>query len=519
MEDFSETVRETAKASFSLTLSNIISNVFLAVATIIIGALLGASNYGLYSLAIATPAFLTSIVDFGLAFSLLNFCSKLSSEKRKEDSLNYLFIAGLITLTVALIATFLSVFFSSYIASKVISRPEASSLVALASISILFGAVVNLLTYFFVGIGESRRAALGQATLGVTKGILQVLLVALGLSTLGAILGHVFGTMLAVVVSVLLMLKLNFKVNLKLNLSKLKEMLSYGLPIYISTFVISFISQYQASLIGELSTNFSAGNYKMALNFSVLVSMVAAPIAIALVPAFSKVNSEKHKEAYETLTKYTSLVILPVSIAVIMFSKEGIELLLGEGYSQAAFFLSLMTSLYLLAPLGGVTIYSFLNGIGETKMSLVLNVLNAVLFVLLARMCTISYGIAGMIAASLFASLASLVAAIVYLKVKHNVMFNALWALKAYLASSISVVVTFLLLQFANPSNNLIRLTVGGGILFASFLTFMPLLGVLNAKDIELFKKLIDGRRIFLVLIPVLKYEERLTKIVGENKS
>jgi len=245
--------------------------------------------------------------------------------------------------------------------------------------------------------------------------------------------------------------------------------------------------------------------------------MVATPITITLIPAFSKVSSEKYKEAYETLTKYTSLVILPVSMAVIIFSKEGIELLLGEGYSQAAFFLSLMTSLYLLAPLGSVTIYSFLNGIGETKTNLMLNILNAVLFVLLARVCMISYGIAGMIVASLLASLTSLVTAIVYLKVKYDVMFNALWALKAYLASSISVVVTFLMLWFANPSNNLIRLSAGGSILFASFLTFMPLLGVINSKDIELFKKLISNRRIFLVLMPILKYEERLTKIKGEK--
>lgn len=513
MEDFSETVRETAKSSFYLMLSNIISNIFLSIATITIGALLGASNYGLYSLAIATPAFLTSVVDLGLAFSLLNFCSKLNLDKKREESLNYLFNVGFVTLIVSLIVTFLSVFFSSYVASKVISRPEASNLVALASISILFGAVVNLLTYFFVGVGESRRALVGQTTLGVVKGVMQVLLVALGFSVLGAILGHVIGTISAAMISIILVLKLNFKVNPKLNLSKLKEMLSYGFPVYISTFVTSFVSQYQASLIGELSTNFSAGNYKMALNFSVLISMIATPIAIALVPAFSKINAEKYKEAYEDLTKYTSLIILPVSVAVIMFSKEGVELLLGEGYAQAAFFLSLMALLYLLAPLGGITVYSFLNGIGETKITLVINILNAVLFILFARTCMVVYGIAGMIIASLFASLVSLVVAIVYLKVKYNVVFNALWAMKAYSVSLASVVIASSILWFLNPSSNLVRLVVGGSTLFTSFLTFMPLLGVLNSRDIELFKKLVSGRRVFLVLMPILKYEERLTKI------
>lgn len=519
MEDFSEAVQETAKASFSLTLSNLISNIFLAVATVIIGALLGASNYGLYSLAIATPAFLTSVVDFGLAFSLLNFCSKLSTKDGKEDSFNYLFNAGFVTLVVALAVTSVSVFFSSYIASKVISRPEASNLVALASVSISFGAIVNLLTYFFVGIGEARRAAVSQVTLGVTKGIIQVLLVIFGLSVLGAILGHVLGTLSAAIVSILLMLRLNSRVNLKLNLSKLKEMLYYGLPIYFSTFIVSFVSQYQASLIGELSTNFSAGNYKMALNFSVLVSMIATPITIALVPAFSKVSSEKYEKAYEALTKYTSLIILPVSIAVIMFSKEGVELLLGEGYSQAAFFLSLMTLLYLLAPIGGVTVYSFLNGIGKTKISLALNILNAFLFILLARPCMISYGIAGMIVASLFASLVSLIVAIVYLKVKYNLMFNALWALKAYFSSLISIAITFLVIWFTNPNGNLVRLIAGGSILFASFITFMPLLGVLDSKDIELFKKLINNKRLLLALMPVLKYEERLTRIMERKIS
>ncbi|MEM3520899.1 MAG: oligosaccharide flippase family protein [Thermoproteota archaeon] len=513
MEDFSETVQETAKASFSLTLSNIISNVSLAIATLVIGALLGASSYGLYSLAIATPTFLTSVVDFGLAFSLLNFCSKLSSKGSKDDSFSYLFNASFITLAVAILATFTSIFFSSYIASNIINRPEASNLVALASISILFGAIVNLLTYFFVGVGESRRAAISQATLGIVKGIAQIILVVLGLSALGAILGHVLGTMFAAVVSILALFKLNSKVSVKLNLSKLKEMLSYGFPIYISTFITSFVSQYQAYLIGNFSTNFSAGNYKMALNFLILVSMVATPITIALVPAFSKVNSEKYASVYEALTKYTSLVILPVSIAVIIFSREGVELLLGEGYSQASFFLSLMTLIYLLVPIGSLTVYSFINGIGKTKISLILNMLNAFLFILLARAFMISYGITGMIVASLFASLISLIVAIVYLKAKYNVIFNSFWALKIYFASSISVAVTILLLWFINLSGNLVRLVVGGSIFFASFLTLIPLFGILSSKDLELFKKLTSDRRFLLVLMLILKYEERLVNI------
>jgi O-antigen/teichoic acid export membrane protein len=510
MEDLSETVQETAKASFSLALSNLISNVSLAIATILIGALLGASNYGLYSLAVATPAFLTSVVDFGLAFSLLNFCSK----GKRKDSFNYLFNASFVTLLVALIITSLSALFSNFVASKIINRPEASLLVAVASISILFGAIVNLLTYFFVGIGEPKKAAVSQATLGVTKGLAQILLVVFGLSVLGAVLGHVFGTIFAAIMSILLLLKISQKVNLKVDLNQLRGMLNYGIPIYASTFIISFMSQYQASLIGELSTNFSAGNYKMALNFSVLVSMVATPIATALVPAFSKINSERYKESYEALIKYTSLIILPISLAVIMFSKEGIALLLGEGYSQAAFFLSLMIFLYLLSPIGGLVVYSFLNGIGETRTSFILNALNAALFILLARTSMIKYGIAGMIVASLISSFISLIVSIIYLKIKYDTMFNALWALKIYLVSSVSVVVALLTIWFVGSNNNLLRLIIGGSIFFFTFLTFVPLLKVLDSRDIELFRKLAKGKFIHLLFDPFISYEEKLVKVV-----
>lgn len=93
-------------------------------------------------------------------------------------------------------------------------------------------------------------------------------------------------------------------------------------------------------------------------------------------------------------------------------------------------------------------------------------------------------------------------------------MFNALWALKIYLVSSVSVVVALLIIWFVGSNNNLLRLIIGGSIFFFTFLTFTPLLKVLDSRDIELFKKLAKGKLIRLLFDPFISYEEKLVKVV-----
>lgn len=507
MEELLSAVKETTESSFFLTISNLISNFSLAVSTILLGVILGADGYGLYSLVITTLSFLSSIVDFGLSFSLLRFCAKASSENKGEEITSYLSTASFLILFSSISLTSISILFSSLIASDFINRPEASTLISLASTSILFSSLSNLLTYFFIGIGRSKVAAIVQSTLGISKALLQILLVILGLSVLGAILGHVLATLLSSFIAILLLLKLKIGLEKKPNLNKLRSMLGYSIPLYLSTFVTSFISQYQAYLIGNFSTNVVAGNYKMALNFSVLISMVAMPISLSLISTFSKVDKKTTKDVYVTLTKYTSLIVFPVSLILMLFSKEGIELLFGESYSQSAFFLVLMLLPYLLSPFGSISAYSMLNAIGETKTVLELNLLNAILFVPLARVSITKHGVAGMILAYFISFFISFVVTIFYMKIKHDLLFDALWTLRLFLVSFLCTSFTVSLTSLIAPSSYALRLFVGGLSFSVTFLSLMPVFGVLEERDIETLSSVSERKIVHLMLEPVLRYE------------
>ena len=63
--------------------------------------------------------------------------------------------------------------------------------------------------------------------------------------------------------------------------------------------------------------------------------------------------------------KYASLILIPASIAVMVFSQDLVHLTYGRGYALAPQYLTIVSAVYLLTGLGLNVIGSFLNGVAK----------------------------------------------------------------------------------------------------------------------------------------------------------
>jgi O-antigen/teichoic acid export membrane protein len=105
---------------------------------------------------------------------------------------------------------------------------------------------------------------------------------------------------------------------------ELRVLVGYGLPLYLAALLAVFLSQYQSIVLAHFATNIEIGNFNAAWNFNMLLMIVIYPITTAMLPMFSKMPPENQRSmiarAFTLVVKYASLVMIPASVGVMVFS-------------------------------------------------------------------------------------------------------------------------------------------------------------------------------------------------------
>jgi len=143
------------------------------------------------------------------------------------------------------------------------------------------------------------------------------------------------------------------------------------------------------------------GNYKIATNFTVLLTFLTIPINNVLFPAFSKLDPQNEKSLIKTVfassVKYTNLLLVPAVMAMVVLSTPLISTLYGNKWSYAPHFLVVSVIFYLLSLSGLRSMGSLLYAMGETKLLMKQSVLSLIIAIPVAFLLIPPLGIIGMI--------------------------------------------------------------------------------------------------------------------------
>jgi len=248
---------------------------------------------------------------------------------------------------------------------------------------------------------------------------------------------------------------------------------------------------------------------------------LAGPITTILLPAFSKLNStsrSKLKDFYKIANKYTSIIIIPITFLIIIFSKDLIQIIYGSTYEHASLFLSTYCLVYLLVGIGYIILPSLFNGLGETKTTLKMELISFIILILLALPLTQTHGVQGIIIAFLISKTAGTLYGSRKARKKLQFMPDFKNIFKIYIISTISSVIPLFLINFGKLPN-LITVALGSILYLFSYITLLPLTNVIT--DSELQKTTLVTRNIqFLTLLirPILKYQRKILQLKIKNK-
>jgi len=522
MEKAIQIGKTSATGSFQLFIGVATSTIIMAIGTIILGRLLTPDEYGLYTVALIPSNMIILFRDWGVNSAITRYTASLRVQNKQEDTHEFIKAGMFFEATTGILLATILALLTSFIATAIFNRPESASLIAITSVTILAGALQIASQSSFIGFERMELNSLTLIFQAIVKSVTSPLLVFIGYSALGAVLGYTLSTIAAALIGLAALYLTIFK-NLKIknsektNLSKtLRKMLYYGVPLSISSILNGVLAQFYAFLMAIYCADALIGNYQVAAQFAVILTFFTIPISTVLFPAFSKIDPQNEHEIIQTVftssVKYTSLLLVPATMAMMVLSKPMISILFGEKWTYAPFFLTLYVINNLFTLIGSLSLGNLLAGTGETKALMKLSLITLIIGIPMAFILIPTNGIVALILTSILAGIPSMLLGLYWISKRYKAKADLKSSTKILVASVIATAITYLILDFI-ASADWIELALGGATFIATYLITAPLIGAINVSDIRNLKTMFSDLRIISKLLNIpLNVMEKLTK-------
>jgi O-antigen/teichoic acid export membrane protein len=489
--------KASAIGSFQLLIGVASSTIIMAIGTIILTRLLSPAEYGLYAIAMIPSLMINLARDWGVNSAMTKYIAGFRVS-HKDEEIRDVIVAGLIfEVGTGLALSFLSLLLASFIASTIFHRPECASYISIISATIISGSILVASQSGFVG---SERMGLNSFTIicqSIVKTLTGPVLVILGYGVLGAVLGYTGSFIAAGIIGLATLYVAVFRPLRKSkthrsNLSKtLKMMLNFGVPLSMSTILGGILIQFYGFMMASFLSDTMIGNYQAAVNFSVILTFFTIPISTVLFPAFAKLDPQSESELVRTVftssVKYTAVLLVPATVAVMALSSPMISTLFGEKYVYAPLFLTVYVISNLFTVLGSLSASSLLSGLGETKMLMKLSILTLVIGLPLGFLLIPTIGIIGLIIANILAGLPSMFWALHWIWKHYEAKADFRSSAKILAASAIAGVVAYLPASLLSTAS-WIKLTIGAIIFLTVYIVGAPMIGAVSQTDINNLK-------------------------------
>ncbi|MHC3129133.1 MAG: flippase [Candidatus Bathyarchaeota archaeon] len=511
----------SAKGIFNIFWGLIVSSIISAIGVMIVAGILSEGDYGLVAIALMGPNLIGIFRDWGVDWAAIKYTAQYRSENKEANVKNVLASVVFFEILLGFSLSIFSFFVSGFMANA-LDRPNIVPLIQIASFTIFAEALMKAAQATFTGYEKMEYHSVTSIVLSILKTGFMIILVILGFGTFGAIVGATIAYLIAGVISILLLYVTIYKPLQRQDVNKLeifatlKTLFRYGLPLSISAIFSGFLMQFYNVLLAIYCTDLFIGNYYVALNFASIVTFFVMPVLTVLLPAFSKLDSQKERETlgnvFQFSVKYAALIIVPVAFAVMALSQPGVSTIFGEKYSYTPLYLALYVVTFIYTAFGYLSVDNIIKSQGKTDVNMKLALITSAIGLALNIVLIPKFGILGLLVTNIISGIPSLIIALWWIKKNFNATIDWVASAKILLASTLAAVITYVVTSQLNISS-WINLIIGASIFLATYIVTTPLVGSVNKSDIHTFREMLKGLGPLAPLFTLLlSFIERLTR-------
>ncbi|MEO8514189.1 MAG: glycosyltransferase [Ignavibacteria bacterium] len=388
--------------NFLSQIINFIAPLFL---TPFIIAHIGITEFGIYAFIIGVTG-IFGLFDLSISTSFYKFISEYYNQK-KYDELNsvintasiFYFFFSIICITVALLLRnkFLN---AINIPPEFENKALFTYIIALTAFSVVntFGIYNSVI----ISLQKMYLTSLWGILLSALNFVTVIVLLLLGFGLYGILSAHIFFITLSLVISMVYSYKLipQLRIGLKYYSNKtLKSMFNIGAQMQISKLAGFASDKYDEFLLAYFSVIGNVTFFNLATRMTRVGKIIPTQFIVQVAPVAAELNAKGKTSLLETLfaemTKYLTLVTIPIYFFMILFANDLIFGWVGPGYEISAYLLRIIAAggivnLLLSAPGNSIT-----PNIGVPKFSMREGIIYLSINIILSYLLVKYYGIVG----------------------------------------------------------------------------------------------------------------------------
>jgi O-antigen/teichoic acid export membrane protein len=303
--------------------------------------LLGAEQYGLYTIALTVAALGSIFAVIGLDSAMVRYVAIFNGRADIARLRGSLQIGIGLPAMVGLLFGAAMVLFSDQIATNLFAAPGLAPLLRIAGLLVPAMVLNSLLAATLQGFQKIGFAVLGEQI--TQPSVRFAILVVFALMGMTAELAVVASTLATLIVTVLLLFFVARQAPFT-GITGTAErqtgmLLRFSLPVYFSNLVNALSSNLQVLLLGSMSTIASAGIFTVASQINLVGTIFHSAIVSASMPIFAELHDQGDRSRlahlYQTTSKWTLTLNLPFFLAVVLFP-QALLMIFGSEFTDGS---------------------------------------------------------------------------------------------------------------------------------------------------------------------------------------
>ncbi len=332
-------MRKIIEGSLILAFSNTIVRLLGYTYRVLMGRMLTPYEYGVLNLALPLQYMIMILTSSGIAPGIAKFVAEYDA-LGDEENLNFVISSSLFYFPIigAILGMVLFIL-ARPVGLYLFHDPTVILPLQISAIALPFGMWISVYTGIFQGFKRIEYMSVVLVFEQVLRVILAFVLVFFGWKTVGAITGSSLGFIFAVPFAYLLFRHLKLRYT-KQGFEQFKQIFYFSVPTSATALSAFALAYADIICLGILLSPEEVGIYSAASPTSRLLLAFSAGLYAILLPSIAEVKAKGSFEMVKSYAidslKFSLVVLLPVAVISILFSKEIIVLLFGSSYAGAA---------------------------------------------------------------------------------------------------------------------------------------------------------------------------------------
>lgn len=364
----------TVKGIGYASVAKVVTYLFSAVSSVVLGRCLVANDYGVASFAFMFVTFMDKFADIGIGSAIIQ--RKQLDERTINTAFTLKFIIGVVTA--------LLTFCASSAVEHLMHNKDAVKAVRFLALSFLFNNIYFLPNALLTREMNFKKISLAEGGVFFVNAAVSVVLALLGYGYWSIITAYLVSSFLSALVQALLR---PVRVTFQMDLTVAKELVHFGGYLFLTGLFAFLISNLANFVIGSVKGAEQLGYYTIAFNWGSMICLIMYSVVLRVTfPLMSKLQGEvdELKNSYLKTVQYSGYLIVLANLYLFVVSREFLVVILGHGSEKW---------LPALASLRIICLYGIIRGLLE-PVGQVMVALGATRVLFMANLIACAVGIA-----------------------------------------------------------------------------------------------------------------------------